>query len=151
MQIINKSTEIWKDIAEYEGLYQVSNLGNIKSLGNNKTKKEKILKQSPNLQGYNKITLWKNKQEQYKLTYILVAEAFIPNPDNLPMVRHKDGNKINDNADNLEWCDIELLKEVNFTLNIEIAKKARIKYGNAYDINKRAKELFLADLKIEHN
>ena len=97
--------EIFKDIKGYEGLYQVSNLGNVKSLGNDKAKKERILKTGKNIWGYLYVILRKNKKG--KITYIhrLVANTFIPNVDNLPQVNHKDENKENNCADNLEWCN----------------------------------------------
>lgn len=108
--------EIWKDILNYEGHYQISNLGRIKSL-NRKVKynhpkfskrsmKEKIL--SPKItNGYLGINLYKNKKRKSFLVHRLVAEAFIPNPLNLPQVNHKDENKFNNYTDNLEWCTLE--------------------------------------------
>ena len=107
--------EIWKDITEYKGLYQVSNLGNVKSLPkfiNNSPKseligyysKEKILKPFKNPKGYQLVKLYKNKHKCTKKIHRLVAEAFIPNKNNLPQVNHIDGNKMNNNVNNLEWC-----------------------------------------------
>ena len=104
--------EVWKDIEGYEGLYQVSTCGNIKSLarivhsekrGDYKIK-EKILKQSDTTTGYKKVELCKDneKRKSFKV-HRLVAQAFIPNPNNKPEVNHIDGNKINNNIDNLEW------------------------------------------------
>ena len=90
--------EIWKDVVGYEGLYQVSNLGRIK---NNKGKiKAYFLKR----EGYLSTHLYKNGKETPVYAHRVVAEAFIPNPENLPQVNHKDLNKKNNNVDNLEWC-----------------------------------------------
>lgn len=96
--------EIWRDIHEYEGLYQVSNLGKIKSLNYNHTKKEKILVLANSSTGYKVTVLSKSGKTKTINVHRLVAEAFIPNPNNLPCINHKDGNKINNCFDNLEWC-----------------------------------------------
>ncbi len=88
--------EIWKDIVGYEGLYQVSNLGNVKS-------KRKVLSQTKGK--YLKVILSKNGKEKVVNVHRLVAQAFIPNIDNLPQVNHKDENKYNNKVENLEWCD----------------------------------------------
>jgi hypothetical protein len=98
--------EIWKDIEGYEGLYQVSTFGNIKSLPKRKGflfTKERILKPKLTIKGYLEVTLRKNNYSNYKRINRLVAEAFIPNPENKPEVNHKDGNKQNNNDWNLEW------------------------------------------------
>lgn len=91
--------EIWKDIEGYEGLYQVSNEGMVKSLRNNK-----ILKPS-NLEKYPIVIFSVDGKRFGKHVHRLVAEAFIPNPQNLPCVNHKDENKTNNKVENLEWCD----------------------------------------------
>ena len=97
--------EEWKDIKGYEGLYQVSNLGRVKSLGNNKSKKEKILDPKPNMYGYKEVRLSKEgKRKPYKV-HRLVAIYFIPNPNNYKEVNHKDEDKTNNHVSNLEWCD----------------------------------------------
>ena len=95
--------EIWKDVKGYEGLYQVSNLGRIKSLGNLQNRKEKLLKINIR-NGYCTTYLYKNNKKKSFLCHRLVAEAFISNPDNLPQVNHKDENKLNNCVENLEWC-----------------------------------------------
>ena len=99
--------EEWRDIVGYEGLYQVSNWGRVKSLNYNKTKKEKILDSKPNKDGYVHIKLSKNGKRKSFLVHRLVAQAFIPNPENLPEVNHKidDFEHRSDNrVENLEWC-----------------------------------------------
>lgn len=89
--------EIWKEIKDYEGLYWVSNLGRVKS-------STKILKNRLSKRGYYIVTLYKNAKGVTKTVHRLVAKAFIPNPDDLPQINHKDENKLNNNVDNLEWC-----------------------------------------------
>lgn len=98
--------EEWKNIIGFENLYQISSLGRVKSLGNGKTwkKKEKIIKQVINKDNYCYIMLYKEgKRKNYKV-HRLVAQAFLPNPQNLPQVNHKDENPSNNCVDNLEWC-----------------------------------------------
>lgn len=106
--------EIWKDIKGYEGIYQVSNLGRIKSLERNiKTKrynkngltiKEKILKPVNNSWGYQVVVLFKNSNRNPQFIHRIVCNNFIENPLNKPEVNHIDGNKKNNNVNNLEWC-----------------------------------------------
>ena len=92
--------EIWKDVVGYEGLYQVSNLGRVKSLFRYK----KILKQFEDNKGYLRVTLYKNNKSKSIKVHRLVATAFIPNPNNYDCINHKDENKTNNNVENLEFC-----------------------------------------------
>ena len=96
--------EEWRDIIEYEGLYQISNKGRVKSLGNNKNRKEKILSLKP-INGYIRVFLYKNGKPKPYSVHRLVAIAFIPNPNNYPEVNHIDEDKTNNIVENLEWCD----------------------------------------------
>ncbi len=103
--------EIWKDVEGYEGLYQVSNLGNVKSLKRKKWNgfnfietTEKILKTSKSYKGYLRTRLYKDGKSKCFPTHRIVAQAFIPNPNNKPQVNHIDGDKTNNKAENLEWC-----------------------------------------------
>ena len=104
--------EVWKDIEGYEGMYQVSNLGRVKSLeryyvscrGLTQLLHEKILKQYIKKTGYVHIVLCKNGVHKTYLLHRIVASAFLPNPDNLPQINHKDENQLNNTVSNLEWC-----------------------------------------------
>ena len=97
--------EIWRDVKDYEGLYQVSNLGRVKSLNYRRTGREEILKPSMNTCGYLFVDLSKYGKQKAFLVHRLVAEAFIPNPENLQQINHKDEDKTNNCVWNLEWCD----------------------------------------------
>ena len=99
--------EIYKDIQGYEGLYKISNKGNVKSLGNDRTRKERILKPTKNHKGYLQVCLCKQGKIKRFLVHRLVASAFIENPNNYPQVNHKDEDKTNNNVTNLEWCTNE--------------------------------------------
>lgn len=93
-------TENWKAVAGYEGLYEVSDEGNVRSL---KYGREKIMKPGKNGGGYLQVILCKDGQQKHLLVHRLVAEAFVPNPNNLETVNHKDEVKTNNTASNLEW------------------------------------------------
>lgn len=96
--------EIWKDIKGYEGLYQISNLGNVKSLNYRNTRVKKNLTPKINKDGYLWVELRKNTIPKPLLVHRLVGMEFIPNPNNYPEINHKDENKANNNVENLEWC-----------------------------------------------
>ena len=96
--------EIWKDIINYEGLYQVSNKGRIKSLNYKNTQQIKILKQYKSTTGYLRTCLCKNGIVKFFSIHRLVAQAFIDNRNDLLEVNHIDGDKQNNNINNLEWC-----------------------------------------------
>lgn len=108
--------EIWKDIPNYDGLYQASNLGRIKSIermrfDNHNLLEEKILKPAIQENGYCRIGLQKNNKRKSYQVHRLVALTFIPNLENKRTVNHIDGNKLNNNVNNLEWAtDSENLK-----------------------------------------
>ena len=110
--------EIWKDKKDYEGHYQVSNFGRVKSI---KFGKEIILKLRTDKDGYFKVDLSKNNKLKTFTVHRLVAEAFIPNPYNLPCINHKDECKTNNNVNNLEWCNSKY--NINFGTRNEKASK----------------------------
>ena len=90
--------EIWKDIKDYEGLYQVSNLGRVKRITTGR-----VLKPLKHANGYIMVKLSKNSIVYTKTVHRLVAEAFIPNPEHKSEINHIDENKTNNNVSNLEW------------------------------------------------
>lgn len=106
--------EIWKDVKGFEGYYEVSNLGRVRSVDRvifdnvrkcDRLLKGRILKKRYHTGGYNVVAFCKEHIIVNKFVHRLVAEAFIPNLDNLPLVNHKDEDKTNNCVDNLEWCD----------------------------------------------
>ena len=105
--------EEWRPIEGYEGLYEVSNTGQVRSLdryveysnGQIHLHKGKVLSPAKDPDGYLKVVLNCNRKCKIITVHRLVAKAFIPNLDNLPQINHKDEDKTNNNVDNLEWCD----------------------------------------------
>lgn len=135
--------EIWKPIKGYEGYYEISNKGNVRSLNRYILRKghkkpvfweSKILKPHINLQGYYSVALSdKDHNRKRKRINRLVAEAFIPNPDNLTRVNHKDENKTNNNVENLEWCTTQYNN--TYGTRMERIAKANCKKIFQYDLN----------------
>lgn len=118
--------EIWKTVPEYEGLYEVSNYGRVRSLDRidsiGRKRKGRILKAADNGDGYYVVNLSKNNKQHMYLVHRLVAEVFIPNPNNLPCINHKDENTMNNFPGNLEWCDKRYNNNYG-TKNIRAAEK----------------------------
>lgn len=113
----NRAHEIWKDIPGYEGIYQISSQGRVKSLprlvkgknhrcpqGYQCTRKERVLSPAICGTGYWKVGLYKNGVMKNHNVHRMMAVAFIPNPNGYTQVNHKDGNKMNCKLSNLEWC-----------------------------------------------
>lgn len=123
--------EIWKDIPEYEGLYQVSNLGNVLSLNYANRGYAKQLVPKSNNSGRLWVELFKDGKRKAMLIHRLVAMAFIPNPNNYPQINHMDENPKNNNAENLEWCTAKY--NVQYFLerhpDVFATRKSTEKYG----------------------
>lgn len=113
--------EIWKDIENYEGLYQVSNLGNVKSFPRNGTiKQERILKQTIDNNGYLIVGLHKNNKAKKVCVHWLVANAFIPKEKEHKVINHIDGNKLNNKLFNLERCTQSHNVKESYRLGLEV-------------------------------
>ena len=121
--------EIWKNISGYKSKYQISNLGNVKSVNYNRTGKEKILKTTQNNKGYLGVILCNGDgKRKYRYVHRLVAEAFIPNPLNLPQVNHKkEFEKWNNKVENLEWVTAK--ENVNYGTRTQRESKKVFQYS----------------------
>lgn len=128
-----KEQEIWKDIEGFNGRYQVSNFGRVRSNDMTVVRKDgityqqkgKILSQADNGNGYQHIGLSMGGKQKYFGVHILVAKAFVPNPYNKPEVGHKDETRDNNHADNLEWVTSK--ENCNMPKRMERLKAAREK------------------------
>jgi hypothetical protein len=107
------NTEIWKSVKGYEGHYEVSSFGRVKSMPRFKKArngalthpiKERILRQAKTKDGYYCVVLCKDSNPVTFRTHRIIAQAFIKNPKGKPQVNHKDRNRLNNSVDNLEWC-----------------------------------------------
>ena len=126
--------EIWCPIKGYESLYEVSDQGRVKSIGYGK---DRILKPRIDKDGYLQVYLYKNRVPKHCLVHRLVAKTFIPNPDNLPQVNHKDENKTNNSVQKLEWCDSKY--NINFGTRNQRISKPVIQYTKSGEFVKEWK------------
>lgn len=124
--------EVWKPIEGFEGIYEISNCGNVRSLDRCFSYDSNygrhnyygtILKKSLKRNGYHQVNLYYKGHVKHIAVHRLVANAFIPNPNNLPYVNHKDENKTNNHVDNLEWCTAKY--NTNYGTGIERCVKGR--------------------------
>ena len=154
--------EIWKDIKGYEGLYQVSNLGRVKSLERKvrngehtyRIISEKILKLDNLYDGYLGIGLYISRKQHYFKVHRLVAESFIPNPENKLEVNHIDGNKTNNNAENLEWVTrIENMRHaaannlIHYNYGFTVSEQTRLKLRQSC---KNKRRILYVELNTEY-
>lgn len=124
-----KVIELWKPISGYEGLYEISCFGRIKSLAKN-GKKERMLKSSSNGQGYRHVVLCKNDIKKTIDIHRLVASAFVPNPEGKIQINHIDGVKGNNFYSNIEWCTQSENITHAYKCGLMIARKKINKYNS---------------------
>ena len=150
--------EIWKDIEGYEGLYQVSNLGRVRSLdriipsklkNNNFVKKKgKIIQLRKKKDGYVQVKLKKDGSQKLMSVHRLVAKAFIDNPNNYEIVNHKDNNPENNNEKNLEWCTQSY--NIKYSYNQKRSKSPKYWKGKLGINHCRAKQVNQYDLNFKY-
>ena len=120
--------EEWRAVPGYEGLYEVSNIGNVRNVRRNK-----LLRLLKTNNGYIRVFLCKNGIKTGFQVHRLVAQAFLPNPDNLPQINHKDEDKTNNNVTNLEWCTAKY--NINFGTARIRSRNTKIKNGYVNEEN----------------
>lgn len=135
--------EIWKDIKGYEGLYQVSDLGRVRSL---KFGKVRVLSARKNSVGYLSVVLCKDGKKSC-LIHRLVAQAFLPNPDGYGEVNHKDENPLNNVVNNIEFCDHKY--NMNYGTGHERSAKARSKTVYQYTLDRSLVRSYPSTIEVE--
>ena len=131
------SNEKWAPIKGYEGLYEVSTKGRVQ-------RDNKLLHLNSNTYGYLHVTLSKSNQQKTMTVHRLVAETFINNPHEYPQINHRDGNKLNNSVDNLEWCT-QLINN-RHAINTQLRKTKKIKM---LDLNNNLIKVFNNRMEIE--
>jgi len=134
--------EYWKHIIGYEGIYKISNLGNVKSLSRKvyflntfRIVKEKLLKSNTNRYGYITVTLSNNCDIKTVTIHRLLANAFIDKVEGKEYVNHIDGVKSNNDIENLEWCTIKENNKHSFDTGLNVAQKGICHYNSRFSIN----------------
>lgn len=136
----------WKEIKGYEGRYLISSSGDVISLNYRGSKLSKMLTWKVNNKGYAWVELRKNGIKDQRLVHRLVAEAFIENPEGLNLINHKDENKLNNNVDNLEWCN----HSYNVRYSLERHPERRVNHGHRkYDGIREGKYTALAVIQLD--
>lgn len=136
--ISDADPETWRDIPGWEGIYQISNLGRVKSC--KVIPSGKVMRLSNKTGDYIRIVLQKKgRKNETHLVHRLVAKLFLPNPSNLPIVNHKDGNKQNNSVSNLEWCTNSY--NVRHSMRMHPFQTASMVYYNKFDRPKRIAQI----------
>lgn len=148
--------EIWKDIPNYIGVYKISTYGNIKSLKRSTKNQykniEKIKSTFITNSGYIAVDLFKKSRAERFLVHRLVAKIFIPNPNNLPQVNHIDGNKQNNNINNLEWCSNSQNMKHAYKNKLEIPnRKVIMQFSKDGEFIKEWESINLASKELKIN
>lgn len=146
--------EIFKDIVGYEGLYQISNLGRVISFRRTGKRPNKEIKGGENKSGYRYVILAKDKVNKIYLVHRLLAIAFIPNPNNYPIINHKDYDVKNNSLDNLEWCTYRHNSQHGFANKKTTSKYIGVSYNNKTNkwhtaIHKDGKAIYLGQYNNE--
>lgn len=134
--------EIWKDIDGYEGLYQVSNYGRVKSLNYRNKGIEGVLAPKLNCKGYLWVILYRGPCHKCALIHRLVGLAFIENPNEYPFINHKDENPLNNCVENLEWCTGSYNVRYSLALHPERTKEFRHRNRMSGKPYKHKREVF---------
>lgn len=140
--------EIWKDIPEWEGFYQASTFGRVRSVDrvlmtqnshgflSPREHKGKIISPNTNNRGYLYLCLCKdNNHHWFAKVHRLIAMTFLPNPNHLSDVNHKDGDKLNNKVDNLEWCSHSENQKHALRTGLNIKPYAAGRYKKSYTTN----------------
>lgn len=145
MDIVNYKNEKWKNINEYEGIYEISNLGRVKSHYN----KIHFLNLKPDKYGYISVSLTKNKKIKRMRVHRLVAQAFIPNINNYEIINHIDGNKMNNNVNNLEWSTQKYNVNQSWKLGLSKVSEKQRRIARDYCKKTKCKKVAQYDKKME--
>lgn len=140
--------EIFKEIQGFEGLYEISNLGNIKNVIKNK-----LLKFGKHNQGYLQVSLSKNNKKTTFKIHRLIAIYFIDNPNNYKIINHVDGNKLNNSIENLEWCTSKHNNEHAYKLGLRFMTSKNLNILNKKVINIETNIVYESakEVAIKHN
>lgn len=131
---MDRCDEIWKDVTGYEGLYQVSNFGRVKSFGNTAGRKTKILKHNVGSLGYAYVVLCKDKVQKTFKIHRLMAVEFIPNPTGRLFVNFKNADRSDLRLENLEWCNMREVSSRRWN-----GHKREGKYAGVYRLKKNVR------------
>lgn len=141
---MKQTSETFLSVPGYEGLYEVSNLGNVKSL-----RRGKLMKPGKS-HGYLRVSLRKDNKTQYFSVHRLVAIVFIPNPENLPYINHKDESRDNNCVENLEWCTAQYNNTYGTSIKRRVEKRTGREYIEDPELRHQARNDYNRKYNQEH-